>query len=144
MSTTSMPFKVTSTVMASSISRTIRPCRRSSASVRLTLDNCTFTGNSVNYSGGGMHNYYDSNPTLTNTTVFGNTPGQIDGDWTDNDGNTVEDECLEDCPADFNGNGIVDGCVREDVSLMTRGGLLSAVSPPRNFERRLPNQTCCR
>ena len=47
---------------------------------------------------------------LTSTTVCGNsTPGQIIGDWINNGGNTVIDECPEECPVDFNDDGSVDG-----------------------------------
>ena len=47
-----------------------------------------------------------SNPTLIDTTVCGNTPDQIYGDWTDNGGNIVADECPVECP-DINGDGYV-------------------------------------
>ena len=47
-----------------------------------------------------------SNPTLTDTTVCGNTPDQIDGDYTDLGGNCI----LEECGDDLNGNGIPDTC----------------------------------
>ena len=47
---------------------------------------------------------------LADTTVCGNSsPGQINGPWTDNGGNYVADECPVDCPADFDGNGVVNG-----------------------------------
>ncbi|MCH2145334.1 MAG: right-handed parallel beta-helix repeat-containing protein [Phycisphaerales bacterium] len=47
---------------------------------------------------------------LTDTTVCGNTtPGQINDGWVDNGGNIIADECPPDCPADINGDGIVDG-----------------------------------
>ena len=48
----------------------------------------------------------NSNPSLTDTVVCGNTPDQIYGGWTDNGGNTVADECPLDCP-DINGDGYV-------------------------------------
>ncbi|MAI66297.1 MAG: hypothetical protein CMJ26_00295 [Phycisphaerae bacterium] len=64
-----------------------------------TLTDCTFENNTANY-GGGMFNSVSSNPTLTGTTVCGNTPEQIIGDWTDNGGNTVADEC--ECVGDIN------------------------------------------
>jgi len=69
-----------------------------------TLMNCTFTGNTAENDGGGMYNTYCS-PILTDTTVCGNTPNQIYGDWIDNGGNTIADECPE-CP-DINGDGYV-------------------------------------
>ena len=71
-----------------------------------TLTDCTFTDNSAAY-GGGMWNHYGySNPTLTDTVVCGNSPDQIWGDWIDNGGNTVADECPIDCP-DLDGDGEV-------------------------------------
>jgi hypothetical protein len=71
------------------------------------LINCTFTGNFATDNGGGMYNLQSSSsPTLTDTTVCGNTPDQIYGNWTDNGGNVVADECPLDCP-DINGDGHV-------------------------------------
>jgi hypothetical protein len=72
-----------------------------------TLENCIFTTNTATNIGGGMYNYINSSPTLTDTTVCGNTPDQIWGDWTDNGGNIVADVCPIDCPSDINGDGIV-------------------------------------
>ena len=71
------------------------------------LEECSFTLNWANI-GGGMHND-ESNPVLTDTTVCGNEPDQIDGDWIDNGGNIVSDGCITDCFTDFNGDGVVDG-----------------------------------
>ena len=99
-----------------------------------TLDNCTFIENFAIINGGGMFNSLDSSPVLTeclltentskegggissifsarpwltDTVVCNNTVDQIDGQWYDFGGNTISDECPE-CPADFNGDGIVDG-----------------------------------
>ena len=52
--------------------------------------------------------------TFEDTTVCGNLldgkPGvQVHGEWTDDGGNTVIDECPEECPGDFNDDGSVDG-----------------------------------
>jgi hypothetical protein len=64
-----------------------------------TLTNCTFESNSATNGGGGMFNYNNSNPTLTDTTVCGNTPDQIysdedsDSGWVDGGGNTITDDC---------------------------------------------------
>ena len=44
---------------------------------------------------------------LTNTIVCGNWPTQIDGNWIDKGGSTVEDICPNDCPGDVDGNGEV-------------------------------------
>ena len=67
-----------------------------------TLTNCTITNNTAIFSGGGMQNN-NSSPTLIDTTVCGNTLDQINGDWIDNGGNTLADECPV-CP-DINGDG---------------------------------------
>ncbi len=61
-----------------------------------------------------------SSPTLTDTTVCGNTPDQIYGDWTDNGGNTIADECPPDCP-DINGDGNVD--VGDLLAIIDQWGL---------------------
>jgi predicted outer membrane repeat protein len=100
-----------------------------------TLDGCTFTNNTATDLGGGIHNANDSDVTLTNTTVCANTPDQISGDWTDNGGNTIADECpvadvdgdgvndtIDNCylynpdQADCNGNGIGDVCDLADFT----------------------------
>ncbi len=46
----------------------------------------------------------DSSPTLTDTTVCGNTPDQIIGDWTDSGGNYVSPLC----EGDNDGDGVLD------------------------------------
>ena len=53
-----------------------------------------------------MYNTTSSSPTLTDTTVCGNTPDQIYGEFTDGGGNTIADECYPDCP-DINADGYV-------------------------------------
>ncbi len=45
------------------------------ASSSPTLINCTFSGNSANFYGGGMYNSSSSSPTLINCTFSGNTAG---------------------------------------------------------------------
>jgi hypothetical protein len=48
--------------------------------------------------------------TMSDSTICANTPeNDISGDWTDDGGNTIEDQCPVDCPGDINGDGIVDG-----------------------------------
>ena len=68
---------------------------------------CRFEGNSATFNGGALYSGFQCNPSLTDTTVCGNTTDQIDGDWTDNGGNTVADECPDDCTGDFDDNGEV-------------------------------------
>jgi len=44
-----------------------------------TVTNCTFTGNSADYFGGGMHNEFSSSPTVSNCTFSGNSAGERGG-----------------------------------------------------------------
>jgi len=44
-----------------------------------TVANCTFSGNSAGYNGGGMANSYGS-PTVTNCILWGDTGGEIYND----------------------------------------------------------------
>jgi len=97
-----------------------------------TLTNCTFTNNNAAEYGGGMYNSNSDNLTLTacvltknnclisgggirnfqcvplfvEMRVCGNSPNQVDGDFTDGGGNTIADQCPPDCP-DINGDGYV-------------------------------------
>ena len=81
----------------------------------LTMIDCTVRENLGSQIGGvGV----DGSGTLvmSGSTVCGNTPeNEIYGSWTDNGGNTIEDECPNDCPADFDGDGTVGG---GDLGLM--------------------------
>ena len=70
-----------------------------------TLSGCTISGNIAANNGGGIYCNDSSSPTLAHTTVCSNAPNQISGDWTDNGGNDIADECT-DCP-DINGDGEV-------------------------------------
>ena len=104
----------------------------------LTLNDCVISGNSGVWAGAIVYSEGASTAcTLTGTTVCGNVLGgndlvgstQILGDWIDNGGNTVAEECPADCVEDINGDGTVsvsdllmligawgdcDGCV-EDI-----------------------------
>ena len=73
------------------------------------LYNCLFTENHSEILGGGIFNVNAASPILAYSTVCNNMPDQIIGNWTDNGDNTVSDECPTGCPADFNGDGVVDG-----------------------------------
>jgi len=44
-----------------------------------TITNCSFVGNSVSYSGGGMYNHKNSNPIITNCIFHGNSAGRSGG-----------------------------------------------------------------
>ena len=72
------------------------------------ITNCAFKNNVTADFGGGLYNISDgeTSPTLENTTICGNTPDQIYGDWTNDGGNTIADECPN-CPADLDNDGEV-------------------------------------
>ncbi|HIB51477.1 MAG TPA: hypothetical protein EYO40_09480 [Phycisphaerales bacterium] len=76
----------------------------------LTLVDCEITGNVFTDLKNGMGGGIDAPASilnLTDTTVCGNTPNQINGEWTDLGGNTIADVCAVVCPADINGDGSV-------------------------------------
>ena len=94
-----------------------------------TISDCTFSGNSASIgggaiinsnsdcmiyscqfndniatSGGAMYNWNQSNPSISSTTICGNSAEQIYGDWTDGGKNSITDIC-EDCSQDINEDG---------------------------------------
>ncbi len=70
---------------------------------------CTIRNNSA--SGyGGISMASQTDVSLADTTVCGNSsPGQINGNWTDNGGNVIADVCAPDCPGDLDGDNAVNG-----------------------------------
>ncbi len=69
---------------------------------------CVIRDNSSGF--GGVSAAGSVQLSLADTTICGNSSsGQIFGNWTDNGGNIIADICPPDCPADINGDGIVDG-----------------------------------
>ena len=70
---------------------------------------CFIVDNLATISGGGLFIFNGSNAELADTEVCGNESDQIDGDWTDNGGNSVAEVCASDCPADVNVDGVVNG-----------------------------------
>jgi hypothetical protein len=75
----------------------------------LAMINCTVRENLGGAVGSVIVNV-DAALAMSDSTVCGNTPeNKISGDWTDNGGNAIEDECLVDCPGDFDGDGFVGG-----------------------------------
>ena len=75
----------------------------------LALDGCTLTNNTGG-AGGGIYQYLTPT-TLTRTVICENFPDQIVGDYTDNGGNCISEECLDcdTCPGDLGGDGDVGG-----------------------------------
>jgi hypothetical protein len=77
-----------------------------------TITNCTVKNN-IGGGIGGVGILADATATMADTTVCGNVgykgnTTQISGDYTDNGGNTVADECPVDCPGDIDGDQDVD------------------------------------
>ncbi len=83
----------------------------------VTVDGCSFSGNVATSSGGGVYN--TSTPTLTDSTLCGNSPEQIPGDYIDGSDNCIVESCedaddngvpdgCEACVGDVNGDGLVD------------------------------------
>lgn len=70
----------------------------------LEVTDCVITENDALNAGGGIRNIIGSQPVVfTGTTLCDNEPDEIIGPFVDNGGNTL---CV--CPADINGNGIVE------------------------------------
>jgi hypothetical protein len=74
-----------------------------------TLEDCVISNNDAAIGGGIYNTSSSSNTSLQDSTVCGNSPDQIFGIWHDEGGNSVTEECALDCPADFNGDGEVNG-----------------------------------
>ncbi|MDP7028594.1 MAG: right-handed parallel beta-helix repeat-containing protein [Phycisphaerales bacterium] len=68
-----------------------------------TFNNCTIRDNTAADEGGGILTGYDTNPTITSTTVCGNDPDQIVGPFDDGGDNTILDAC-----DDSDGDGVPD------------------------------------
>ena len=70
----------------------------------VTLTNCMIDGNSGGALGGGILNgSTEAGLLIANTTVCGNTPDQIVGDYIDGGGNLILNDCTP-CTGDFNGD----------------------------------------
>jgi hypothetical protein len=75
-----------------------------------TIIACTIRDNVADNApggGGGIANVSGSQATLTDTLVCGNVPDQIFGQYVDNGGNVIADDCPADCPWDLDGSGDV-------------------------------------
>jgi predicted outer membrane repeat protein len=71
-----------------------------------TLTNCKLRNNTTVSIGGAIYNV-ESNTVISDSIVCGNGETPFVGEWTDNGGNTISDECSPDCP-DINGDGYID------------------------------------
>ncbi|MEE2906660.1 MAG: GC-type dockerin domain-anchored protein [Planctomycetota bacterium] len=70
----------------------------------LDITGCNISGNSATNAGGGIRSVAGSAPvSFTDSILCDNNPDEIIGPFVDNGGNTL---CV--CPADINGNGIVE------------------------------------
>ena len=71
------------------------------------ITNCTITGNNIAwYAGGGIDCNYDGAPTVSNSQICGNAPDQINGNYSDEGGNCLQESC-DDCE-DSDGDGVYD------------------------------------
>ncbi|MEE2906979.1 MAG: right-handed parallel beta-helix repeat-containing protein [Planctomycetota bacterium] len=57
--------------------------------------------------GGGLFSVSGGNPSVSGTLLCGNSPDQVNGDWTDQGSNEILESC-PDCPGDATGDGYVD------------------------------------
>lgn len=74
------------------------------------LSDAIIEGNTALNDGGGIFVSYFGEANLLNSVVCRNVSDQIEGAWTDNGGNCVTANCLScGCPADLNGDAIVNG-----------------------------------
>ena len=75
----------------------------------LSMNDCTVRNNIGGVVGGVMVTA-GAALTMSDSTICANTPeNDISGDWTDGGGNTIEDQCPDDCPGDLNDDGAVNG-----------------------------------
>lgn len=80
----------------------------------VTIENCIITRNELlpatgTGSGGGCLFEGSENSRIQGTTICENMPDQVDGPHIDGGGNQISDVCGSTCPADINGDGVVDG-----------------------------------
>ena len=90
----------------------------------LTMINCTVREN-LGGEVGGVKVDAVAALAMSDSTVCGNTPeNEISGEWTDNGGNTIADECPADCAGDLDGDGVVsvDDLLALLAAYQTNGG----------------------
>ena len=71
-----------------------------------TLYDVKVHGNTAGTTGGGINFYESPGATLSNSVICENSPNQLNGSFTDQGNNIISDEC-EDCEGDANGDGNV-------------------------------------
>ena len=75
----------------------------------LSMIDCTVRNN-IGGEYGGVAVDAGAELTMSDSTICANTPeNDISGDWTDDGGNIIEDQCPADCPGDLNDDGSVNG-----------------------------------
>ncbi|MDG2055598.1 MAG: right-handed parallel beta-helix repeat-containing protein [Phycisphaerales bacterium] len=72
-----------------------------------TIKQCTIKKNTA-MAGGGLDSHSTSLPSVEDTLFCGNATPQRQGPWLDLGGNSFEDFCATDCPADITRDGYVD------------------------------------
>ncbi|MDG2030769.1 MAG: right-handed parallel beta-helix repeat-containing protein [Phycisphaerales bacterium] len=80
----------------------------------VTIEDCIITHNDLlpatgTGSGGGCLFEGSENSRIQGTTICENMPDQVDGPHIDGGGNQIGEVCGSTCPADINGDGVVDG-----------------------------------
>ncbi len=94
-----------------------------------TVINCYIHGNVANGGGGGLYNIGTSPPNVWSTTICGNTPDQVFGNWHDLGDNYIDANC-PDCFEDIDGNGAVD--VLDLLAVISQWG--SCPGCPEDFD----------
>ncbi len=85
----------------------------------VVLANLEIHGNQATVLGGGIETF-GTFPNINNSTICGNLPEQINGGWSDDGDNIVEDVCAPACPSDISGDGVVN--VTDILELLSSWG----------------------
>ena len=73
-----------------------------------TLNACVIQSNSAEGDGGGVFIDSTADLSIADSTICGNQSDQVWGDYDNLGGNTVSEECAQECLGDIDGNGSVD------------------------------------
>lgn len=74
-----------------------------------TLNACVIQSNSAEGDGGGVFIDSTADLSIADSTICGNQSDQVWGDYDNLGGNTVSEECAQECLGDIDGNGEVNG-----------------------------------